>query len=533
MADPGQLNLGENVQAASRAWDLLVKIFSPLCACFMQEQMSYRDRRANASADASFYGAWDDVAAFDENRSRVPILAKDLFRLYMLEQDGHFKPNRQSKATAEWVNLVHALGIMPATKVLDSNKAERRVVDFRNPKEAELVLPKTQIKMDLDGEVLCHIVNLFEDLDLPWGQAKQIEKREDKGSAKTPFANITWNATKPRQPASYDLRGGEAISSDRCPFGQVGKLMRAGSCIRAYYYNAISDPSGCSDLDLKWPSADLSLRERIQSLKINLAKAMYRTSPDSIGYRLLIRPYKSMHKPDLNNPDPPDHITKEAWKDLQGYIAKCASGPQPLLLTYTWLESANRIRRRATSNGGYDSSFLQDVNRNIDKGKWPQDLASILKELYPSSYSPKLLAKEIDLLKAHIKSGFFFHDDSYSYELVHGPEPRKISELSGTEMRVDMANEIILYTLEEYRQAKTGSWQRSLFEARHEVADLILSRHIVSCDYAVTRVLTFRPEAKLWDMSFQISSADETQIAQMHEELDTRIPPIPFNPSAL
>jgi hypothetical protein len=227
----------------------------------------------------------------------------------MLGCDAFFQPSGKFTSQAPWAHFVHALGINPDLKLQ---------VLTRMPPRVESTGPRNyRVRMDIDGEVLCHIVNLFREDKIPLHNHKIIKKDDLKGFCVTSFGTIRWDAGPDAPSPPFTPGPEEARNSTRVSLGPLARLVAADN-LMTMYQDIVFERFGVSDRDLAWPEADTTpLLNRIDKLQENLAKVQKRE--------------------------------------------------KPLLLTHRGLEDASRIRRRATTKGGLDDSFLKDVLRNIDE----------------------------------------------------------------------------------------------------------------------------------------------------------------------
>jgi hypothetical protein len=101
----------------------------------------------------------------------------------MVEMDGKFKPGEVCTAQADWVQFIHTLGISPSNNLLTWKSPQ---VNSTGSIGSVNVAPEFEI----DGEVLCHILNLFGERDMKGSASKKIRATDVQDSATTCFARI-------------------------------------------------------------------------------------------------------------------------------------------------------------------------------------------------------------------------------------------------------------------------------------------------------------------------------------------------------
>jgi hypothetical protein len=100
-----------------------------------------------------YLGQWYPILYENESTLWMPVLETEKFLDYMKKINEIFKPVGNNFAHAPWAHLLHALGITPDTShILEKQK----VLLIASTCEENYQLP-----MQVDGEVLCHNVNLF------------------------------------------------------------------------------------------------------------------------------------------------------------------------------------------------------------------------------------------------------------------------------------------------------------------------------------------------------------------------------------
>ncbi len=187
----------------------------------------------------------------------------------MEDTDACFKPKGPSAAHAESAVFVHALGIEPSINLLTQ----------RVPSAA--ASKKLSVEIDVDGEILCYILDLSGRMDVPWGSVKPVQEVVEQGYVQTPFATIRWKRAFSGGHGSFSLRDEAPTNAERMRFGAVGRLMKDGSRIKEKYYNAVYQQHGTSDQYLSWPEPDACLKDRIPGTGVEYHKVTGKSQPDS------------------------------------------------------------------------------------------------------------------------------------------------------------------------------------------------------------------------------------------------------------
>jgi hypothetical protein len=96
-------------------------------------------------------GHWEKEAYDHNKQCKMPVLNLKKFEEYVGERDGILTPDGKCTATASWAHLLHALGIGP----------RMGVVGWKPAVDGALTLQTGGVEMEMEGAVLCHIVNLY------------------------------------------------------------------------------------------------------------------------------------------------------------------------------------------------------------------------------------------------------------------------------------------------------------------------------------------------------------------------------------
>ncbi|KAE9368797.1 hypothetical protein N431DRAFT_64443 [Stipitochalara longipes BDJ] len=292
-------------------------------------------------------GPWHGEAIDSHGQCRIPVLRLKEFEDYLVKTDGRLSPqvrvgdmlspgtqgpgrkekNRNSwrlpwsspkpspqpentpAAKACWAYFLLALGIQPGMGIVGWRPSSDGFINTQNG----------GIEMEVDGAVLCHIMNLYAlSLDPnPWVrvQPKQIPRYTDQKLCTFPFGRLGWEKTNGQIHAHFEPGLEKELGAEKIPFARLTHRPEANTLVVTYFtalMHGISDP----DLQLADPKAPL--KERIR--------------------RLLDCLYK----------------------------LRCGSD-KPRIFSYRWIEEAARIKRRVLAQGGKDHSFFKDICETIEK----------------------------------------------------------------------------------------------------------------------------------------------------------------------
>ncbi|KAI6083561.1 hypothetical protein F4821DRAFT_191172 [Hypoxylon rubiginosum] len=313
----------EGVDSASRTLDVIKGIDtflgSPISTIIASRVYKRRLQRE--------LGEWHDFL-YDGERDIClsPVLTTFNFSRYLKSCKGAFHPQGQCKATARWAQFLHGLGITP-----DKNIVSRRLVQVKE---------RGSIMLEIDGEVVCHVVNLLgsPERDLLSSIAKS------RGHHRTSIGNIRWDSTEGAISLSYIPGSEYELSRPRIFFD--AKPGEDPDDIIARYYLALE--LGTSYTELVWPPPTTPLPERIKKLSENHALLQYSLS-------------KELRSDEWSE----DSSDKNPHDSCKGISAK----NKPVFFAAKWLEHSERIYRRALG-GERVLDFFKDVCANLDPRCW-------------------------------------------------------------------------------------------------------------------------------------------------------------------
>jgi hypothetical protein len=166
----------------------------------------------------------------------------------------------------------------------------------------------------------------------------------------------------------------------------------------------------------------------------------------------------------------------------------------PYLLTLSWLEEASRIKRRVSTNGGEDSSLIDDIITTL--AKMP-DVVKRLREVCSwDSGNWEYWVKDI------LKEKFMFTKDQFHLVWTRG---LKSKSLTGVEVERIIREElpaVLVQVLAQFKTEPAGTWRHILSEmASDAVALLDIPTKWVSRPGVV---LELTQESEMWTADCQI-----------------------------
>ncbi|KAK7433866.1 hypothetical protein Landi51_13770 [Colletotrichum acutatum] len=212
--------------------------------------------------------------------------------------------------TSCWGYFLFALGIHPEMGMVSRRPSTDGLISTQNG----------GAEMDIDGSVLCHVMNLY--------SAKAFD-RNYKGWCELSFGRLGWDmAIDQRQVHAHFSPGTETgLASEKCPFSRHGTSMDVGT-IMASYLIALHD--GVSDQRFQLAAPQASLSERIERLL-----ECFRLLGDRSEGRRERR----------------SHRNRSDHQDVDGVF----------MFSHEWFDQAASVKRRLLAQGGDDRSFFDDV----------------------------------------------------------------------------------------------------------------------------------------------------------------------------
>ena len=363
------------------------------------------NKRNERSSLKKFLGPWWKEA-FEYGACMVPVLDIEEFEKHLQTTNGVLEPRGNCTADSPWGYLLHALAINPGDQILTWKPASGARWD----------MPDGTLAMDVRGKVFCHLVNLYS-LRSPAEEKDTIEGTSQvRGSCHLSFGWISWMSTQEgHMVAKFEPDTIRKLNGLKHPLGMMG--LKLGDALWTAYKDALEH--GISDLTMVWPDPIITpFPQRLACLIANMRRLL-------------------------------------------------DDGPR--ILTKVWVESASRIKARATSNGGKDDAFLEDAYRTLAEHPYRRTLAEYqMKEL------------QMDLRRC-----FFFEEDRFS--LKDPPETDRSNNQSLEPIDFSMplvhrskalglsidCYDVLKRTLEAYGTEDPESWKGQLYASKelvHQVA---------------------------------------------------------------
>jgi hypothetical protein len=149
------------------------------------------------------------------------------------------QPDISSSAKACWALLLNALGIRPGMDI----------VGWRPSNDGFISTQNGGIEMEIDGAVLCHIMNIYAlslDPD-PWALAceQRIPRYTDQKLCQLPFGTLAWETPKGQIHAHFEPGLETELNAEKAPFGRLGSSLEPNTWIATYFaalMHGVSDP---------------------------------------------------------------------------------------------------------------------------------------------------------------------------------------------------------------------------------------------------------------------------------------------------
>lgn len=317
---------------------------------------------ANRSAAADYrarLGEWAPEAVDAQGRWLQPMLQTKAFEEHLIREEGHPEPSGTCHSNLAWAQLLYALNIRPGDGVLTWKLPPKAVDPAIEP-----------VRLLVDGVVISHIVNLF---------------RIYESAAPAAFS-----ADPPTR--SYYASTGDLKAVDTCqfPFGTItiatDPMARIGNLTRT----ATFEPGSREDLGQKripftyncWYLRGTHLKFEKSSLIAKYLTGVYNQVPvvDAAGIGPLPMPKESLKVRseyfvkasrllDSQHQCEPN-CELECYNLWDGHDPCTETCPKlcrqqgltdwnsPRLVTKTWLEEIERVKRRVTTNQEDDEALL-------------------------------------------------------------------------------------------------------------------------------------------------------------------------------
>jgi len=384
------------------------------------------------------FGHWQGEAIDGDNHCRIPVLRLKEFEKYLVDTDGRLsaqpktdhrlspaakspdfkntfrkswglpwspntspKPDQAPTARACWAYLLRALGIHPG----------EGIVGWRPSTDGFINTQNGGIEMEIDGALLCHIMNLYSvPVDpAPYLReiAEQVPSCTDQKFCRFSFGTLAWEKANGQIHAHFEPGLEMELNAEKAPLGDVGSLLEPNTWI-ATYFSALMH--GISDTDLQLAHTMAPLTERVRNFLYCFNK-----------------------------------LKTEPWK--------------PRVISHGWFERAARVKRRVLAQGGEDHSFFTDICENIDTDPRFADRPE------KSNADPR------QRLKLSVRELFLLDEETFTF-WVPGGSPSSLGFIEGSpEYVVNLAVE----TLEGYQHQSPGTWKHMLYGMREDVINVLRS----------------------------------------------------------
>ncbi|MCJ1333443.1 hypothetical protein MMC10_010142 [Thelotrema lepadinum] len=394
-------------------------------------------KRTNAQKLRDKLGEWAPEAQDAKGHWLKPVLRTKAFEDHLTKYDGRFTPSGTFTSCFAWAQLLYALDIGPGRGVL----AWRLPADDINPTDTG------QIGLDMDGKVLCHIINLYRTYDDP--APTDFSRDDSKLFCYLPFGKLSIEKKPSQVKVVFESGTVKEISAPRQPFS-VDEYLKPRLRLRfedgaviTRYYNAMHH--NVSDMELLLPKAEDPLKTRVHAL--------------------------------LSSID----LLEEADKR------------SPYIITQSWIEQASRVKRRVTTNGGMDFSIGDDVVAAIQQAGSPaEDL---------DESSDEMIQRQHERVRRSVRAKCMSQEKSYrfSWPQFENEPPSKES----FRRYIDMAIwKVFPSMLKDFAHQSSGSWRHVLSEMAPEVMALFKLPNTLE-DIPII-VLEMTPGHELWTLDCQV-----------------------------
>ena len=219
----------------------------------------WRRRNLKQSLRADL-GEWAVEAVDWKGNFLQPVLRASAFEKHLVNKNARFKPGGDCTAIFGWAQLLYALDIRPGHSILA----------WRRPARANDPLTTGQIDLEVDGEVLCHIINLYRLYD---GRSADSIGSEAhcllEEGCKLPFGRLDLSKEGSDYIATFRATTPKELCDTRQPFCCSSDFPRGipafePNAVVALYLNALHHGVSKSEAVLLSPTK--SLKERAQAV---------------------------------------------------------------------------------------------------------------------------------------------------------------------------------------------------------------------------------------------------------------------------
>ncbi|OAA72983.1 hypothetical protein LEL_08767 [Akanthomyces lecanii RCEF 1005] len=402
---------------------------------------TYFSKQSAESKYLAKLGEWASEAVDSQGRLLQPMLRIEAFEKHLIEEEGCLKPQDTCDSNLAWAQLLYALNIRPGMKVLT----------WRQPTKV-LQLGVDELRLIVDGAVLCHIVNLYRIYTdcTPPGIDETNQCQFLFGTIK--IDPIT--STQPRDAkrfASFEPWSLLDLKLEKAPFQCDGYGLRQ---------------------ELKFDKS---------AFMAKYLTTIYNQLPlvDAVG---------------IGSVPPPNGSLKERCDYfLQAVKLIAGNWSKPCVITRAWLNDIERIKRRVTTNGGDDNRFLEFL------------VLSLLKRPGLDAHNDGLWR---EFVCQKLRSSLLFTNDHISLQrqtIIGSDEAyrrrwrRRLYEDTVEEEKILSEVPFVLANIpEDYRDA----WFYEFSAIKEEVKSMLETAH--TFDNAAVIVLELGPSHSFWKSLFEI-----------------------------
>lgn len=326
-------------------------------------------------------GAWQDEALDANGQSRSPVLRLDEFEEHLVATDGKIEYKSTTKTEEDnrraslgekfrsywasnqqlpspspnlppelpnagascWSYFLFALGVHPGMGI----------VNWRPSMDGYINTQNGGVEMEIDGSVLCHIINLYSTTHDPSAFRRHRELMPNRRETKIctfPFGELAWNTVNGKTHAHFQPGLEKELVSTKIPFGRAGMKLEPETLV-ASYLTALDHGVSNASFQLVDPNAPISQR-------IDRFLEFFKS-------RLFVKSRRE----------------------------------EPLIISRDWFEEAARVKRRVLAEGGSNRTFYEDIEKAINQ----------------NDEEANLWAGNESYLKYQVRSRFFFDEDSFRF----------------------------------------------------------------------------------------------------------------------
>lgn len=191
-------------------------------------------------------GEWADEAVDNKGRWLQPVLRSRAFEDHLVRENGYFQPTGRCESSFAWAQLLFALNIRP----------KGGVVTWKLPPGEVDPAVSSDISLEVDGDVICHIINLYRLYnDAAPNDFLHLARLK---SCRFPFGRLSLHQVNDNFIATFKPGTNQDLSSKRVPFSYSCPELKGTylpfdkETLVAKYYNAvhhqISDTAAIGDL---------------------------------------------------------------------------------------------------------------------------------------------------------------------------------------------------------------------------------------------------------------------------------------------